>query len=372
MKEKQNILLLQIIFILFIFLSLALASQDQEIIENPEEPLNKNAGRVIQLKEVMRITDEGTNYYFKEPRNIKIAEDGSIFILDGVDKLYKFDAKGNFINNLITKGEGPGEVNELMSFFLEGKEIILYDGMGNKIVKLDKQGNLIQELKLGEKRFYTMIAYYTDNYYMVDSKRMNFERKTEIKEVGRNLYIVNNKGEIKGTPHDFVVKDFYRFRPRSVSSFPVSRLQIAIENGRFLYLSHTIDYIVKLLDLENVQIIRSFSREYDSVKADHSTEYRKLLPKHHNDIQKLLVYKNYLWVLTSIIQEDRGILIDVFDKEGKYLDSIYLPLHETKPKPIIRPRSSGYPPMAINDNHMYAILWDEGHNIFIVKYEIIM
>lgn len=207
---------------------------------------------------------------------------------------------------------------------------------------------------------------------MVDYKRMNFERKTGIKEVGRNLYIVNNKGEIKGTPYDFPVKNFTRFRDRSVSSFPVTRLRTAIENGRFLYLSHTSDYIVKLLDLENVQVIRSFRREYKRVKADHSKEYRKLLPIHHNDIQKLLVYRNNLWVLTSTIQEDRGILTDVFDKEGKYLDSIYLPLQETEPEPIIRPRSAGYPPMSINGNYMYAILWDEDHNIFSVKYEIIM
>ncbi len=342
-KEKRNLFWLTTLAILFFFWTLMFALQDQAIIENPENPLNKNAGRVIQLKEVMRITDEGIDYYFKEPRDIKIAEDGSIFILDGVDKLYKFDAKGNFINNLVTKGEGPGEVNELMSFFLEGDEIILYDGMGNKIVKVDLQGNLIEELRLGEKRFYTMIAYYKDIYYMVDYKRMNFERKTGIKEVGRNLYIVNNKGEIKGTPYDFTVKNFTRFRDRSVSSFPVTRLRTAIENGRFLYLSHTSDYIVKLLDLENVQVIRSFRREYKRIKADHSKEYRKLLPLHHNDIQRLLVNRNNLWVLTSTIQEDRGILTDVFDKEGKYQDSIYLPFQETKPRANHQAKIIGIP-----------------------------
>ena len=54
----------------------------QEIIENSDKPLSKKAGRVVGLKEVLSIYDEGDTYYFKDPSNLKIAPDGSIFVSD--------------------------------------------------------------------------------------------------------------------------------------------------------------------------------------------------------------------------------------------------------------------------------------------------
>jgi len=71
---KKPALILTSIFV-FTFIILA-----QTIIENPEKPLNKNAGRVIQLKELMRITDEEGKFYFSSPWDIKVAKDGSIFM----------------------------------------------------------------------------------------------------------------------------------------------------------------------------------------------------------------------------------------------------------------------------------------------------
>jgi hypothetical protein len=62
---------------------LNLSASAQQIVENPAKPLNPNAGRVITLSEVLRITDEGTDqYYFEYPERLHIAPDGSIFVLD--------------------------------------------------------------------------------------------------------------------------------------------------------------------------------------------------------------------------------------------------------------------------------------------------
>ncbi len=78
-----------------------------------------------------------------------------------------------------------------------------------------------------------------------------------------------------------------------------------------------------------------------------------------------------LWVLTSTIHEGKGILTDVFNRDGKYLDNFYLFLSSTKSKPIIKPRPIGYPPMTIDGNYLYIFGWDENGNTFIVKYKII-
>ena len=84
---KKSVLLFSF---LFIFSSIILP---QIIIENPEKPSSKNAGRVIQLEEVMRIKDDGEKIIFKNPQHLSLTEDESIFFIDG-SYLYKFSKKG--------------------------------------------------------------------------------------------------------------------------------------------------------------------------------------------------------------------------------------------------------------------------------------
>ena len=45
----------------------------QDIIENSKKPQNPKGGRIIDLLELMRITDVDDEYYFKSPREIKLA-----------------------------------------------------------------------------------------------------------------------------------------------------------------------------------------------------------------------------------------------------------------------------------------------------------
>ena len=348
---------------LFIFAS---AIPAQTIIENPENPLNKNAGRVIQLKEVMRITDAVANFYFRLPREIGIAQDGSIFVLDRVDKLYKFDSTGKFVKNLLTKGEGPGEINEVMNFLLEEDEIILFDAGVNKIIRFDLLGNLIQEFKLEKKRFYALMAYYKDNYFLVDSKILNYERKSGIKDWGRDLFVVSGKKEIIPTSYSFPGKISVSVSEKKGNLEFLNRLRVAIKDHRFLYINHTQEYLIKLLDLEKKKIEKCFTRKYEKVKAAYQEKSEIPRPEFHNDIQKLLICKDNLWVLTSTIHERKGILTDVFNLEGKYLDSFYLPLLKIKQHPFAFP-----PVMVIKDNHLYVFEKDIEENFVLVIYEIV-
>src|SRR4030065_204003 len=70
----------------------------QEVVENPAKPKAANAGRILQLTEVWKITDDGGEFYFKYPRNLQIAEDGSIFVADA-EQLLKFSPEGKFLKN---------------------------------------------------------------------------------------------------------------------------------------------------------------------------------------------------------------------------------------------------------------------------------
>lgn len=188
----------------------------QEIIENPAEPLNKNAGRMVKLKVDLVINDTGDEYYFRTPKNIKVSPEGFIFIQDR-EQLLQFDEKGKYIKNFFKKGKGPGEVEYVSNFCLYNGNLIVHDRRLNKIIWFEMSGKLIKEFRIYEKRG----------------------------KLGGRV-ILNRK------------------------------------------------------------------------------KYTRPPQKYLNDIKNLLIYKNRLWVVTSTIDDNKGILIDVFNIKGKYLDNFYL------------------------------------------------
>jgi len=118
---------------------------DVQLVKNPEKSLSKNAGRVLKLKEVLRITDESGDYYFKYPEDLKVAHDGRIFFRDE-EQILKFSLEGKFISNFFKKGQGPGEISGWNKpFALCNDEIYIYDSTPNKIIHFNKGGNLIEE-----------------------------------------------------------------------------------------------------------------------------------------------------------------------------------------------------------------------------------
>jgi hypothetical protein len=347
----------------------AVALSAQDIVENPDKPSSPNAGRILPLKEIMRITDEEGRFFFKQPGCLSVGGDGSIYYGDWDEFLYKFNAKGKFLKNLARKGEGPGEVRDFGEFLLEKDRIILLDTMPNKIITMDLDGKLIDEFSLGQKRFPKLIAFYDNHYFLTDYLRKDFERKSGLKETGHDLYVVSRKGEATKTPWGFPTTESWFFSERGSSVGTITWIQKAQARDRFVYLSSTQDYLVKLLDLDKQDVVRTFRRTYKPVKfeppAREKQFYRERgFPECHNDIQKLLVHGDHLWVLTSTIEKDKGILTDVFDREGKYVDCFYLPL------PRLKRNWIGFPPMTISGSFLYTVEWDEDANIFIVKYQI--
>jgi hypothetical protein len=366
-KEKQNLLWLQIMLILFTLCSLAFAFQVQSIIENPEKPLNKNAGRIIQLKEILRIKDEGRDFYFKEPWGIDVAVDGSIFVKDK-EKLYKFDASGRFEKNMAKKGQGPGEITtEIGDIIVKDNEIIFPCATMNKVIKLDTEGNFVKEV-IPKKRALKLIAYYMNKYFIVDFMPKSFEMEEGYKDIDRNLFIFDEEGNASPTQYSFPVKHYWarpQLRAGSFSTQYVTRLHTSKASQKYIYICHTQDYLIKQFDLEKLQISKVFRRVYPRVKFN-SDEMRPF--KFYNDVYRLLIYKGNVWALTSTLDKEKGILVDVFSEEGKYLDNFYLPLLNSKTGDCFYQL---YFPMVIKGDYLYAIEHDEDWNFYVAKYEII-
>lgn len=352
----RKILLLCLCF--FIFCSVTSA---QTIIENPEKPLSKNAGRVLKLKEVLRITDESGEFYFKAPRGLIIAPDGSIYIQDEY-QLLKFSPAGKFIKNLFKKGEGPGEIKEDFAYSIDKNEIYIYDIVANKIVHTDLEGNQIEQLRLKSARYGDFLGLLNDwfiftKFIWPPPKEWN----SQLNDVSNKVILVSKDGSSEKGIHDFPIKWF--LAPRAMMSWAGFHTVLSDDNKQ-LFVSHTREYMIKLLDLEKEQVIRSFRRKYSRVKyvstEDDEESYKKFnMPrkKYEIDIQGLFSTKGLLWVKTSTKDKSKGNLIDVFNQEGKYVDNFYLNL-----KGSLR---------TINGNYIFVREKDEHENLQIVKYEII-
>lgn len=362
-------------YFLLIF-CVAIGIYAQQIIENPENPENENAGKVLQLKEVMRITDEQGGFYFKRPHNIKLAPDGSLFVLDE-EQFLKFDEQGKFRKNFFRKGQGPGELIRIENYIFCDDKIIIHQNRPDKIVEMDMEGNLIREFKL-EKSVSKLITCFDDKLVMAHHffpKLKKGGEEPEVIDVQWNILFVSEDGTVKETDHTFPAKWFAkRIKTGLIANYIVDFSALPYKE-KYLALFHTQDYLIKLFDLEKIQVIRMFNRKYKSVKYKHEKkpieETRTGLHTlgwpvdHYNDVQKLFLYKDHLWVLTSTRDREKGNLVDMFDMGGQYLNNFYLPL----PKNIELKELSRHP-ITVSGDFLFLIERDENDFPVIVKYRI--
>jgi len=368
---------MKISFTFFLSLILSVGIYAQQVIENPEEPLNKNAGRVLHLKEEMRVSDEQGGFYFKEPENIKIAPDGSIFVLDE-EQFLKFDTQGKFVKNLFRKGQGPGEFMRIGNYLFDKDEIIIRQGRPNKIVRMDMEGNLIRDFR-PEENVGRLVAYFNGRYVMARSSFPKLKKaggEPEIIDVKWNVLFVDEDGEVEKTDHYFPAKWFAkRIKTAIIANYIVDFFAVQYKR-KYLVIHHTQDYLLKLLDLEKNKIVQTLKRKYKSVKYKpektgevkvKSHTYTLEPPRdYHNDIQKVFAHKDNLWVLTSTLDRKRGILVDVFNCEAQYIDNFYLPLSEN-----VKLKDLNRHPMTVYENFLFIVEKDENDIPSIIKYKIL-
>jgi len=360
------------VIILFIF-NFVLSTSAQEIIENPEKPLSKNAGRIVELKEVMRIDDIGGNYYFQNPYNIKVAPDGSLFVTDR-EQLIHFDPNGKFIGNYFKKGEGPGEMQAIGDYFFADNLLIVHDRMLQKILRFDFKGEFIREFRIHNLPIFTHLhLFYKNNYYFFRHRRPSTDGKPSVIDVPNDLIFAVEGGQEIEKLMTFPVESFVVSTGRGGAMSSIAELITIPFREKYLVLCHTQDYLIKIFDVQSQEIIRSFRRKYDRVKVPDGRQVGAGIGsggktytaprKYLNDISKFLEFKNNLWIMTSSAHKDKGILIDVYNFEGRYIDNFYLKFHEA-----IDPISLRNRPMTVSGDNLYMLVRNEDETCSIKKY----
>lgn len=354
-----------------LFLLSATFGAAQQIIENPKNPASQNAGRVLPLKEVARITDEKGKFFFVQPFNVLTGRDGSVYVQE-YKQLLKFDPQGRFVKNLVKRGQGPGELDDnLTDVIVREKDIILWSSNNYKFIRLDLDGRLIEDKKLTQGFLSTLLGVRGGRSHFL---RLEWDmakpraRINGIFEDNYRLVVVPEGGDAVPTPFFMPCTVAARFSSGSASIMSISRATPLDVDGRWVFVFHSPEYLIKGLDLETGEVVRAFRREYDRVRYGYKAPAgypQELVPKHHNDLCRLLWRNGELWAVTSTLDPRKGILVDVFSREGMYLDNFFLPLFK-----IRRNNPQYYAPMAIHGDFLYLLEADEDDLISLVKYEI--
>jgi hypothetical protein len=350
-----------------------------QLVINPEMPLSKNAGRERLLKEVLQIKDVGDEYYFKNPNDLKVAPDGSIFINDKGQFLH-FSEDGKFICNYFKMGQGPGEMTGVYEYCIFDKSIILQNVMPPKLLIFDLNGNLEKEVIIKQKLYFPKLKHFHNgHYYFIHSGRPVTEKMAAIVDVAQNLICISQDGSELKEFISFPTRQYIeRFKRGGRGIVSIDELITVPYQKKYLVVSHAEKYLLKLYDLEVNQIIRMFTREYPRVKVTKEYEIEKTsgllvdgkpltVPglNYQDDVKSIFISHNQIWVMTSTVYKKKGTLFDVYDFDGKYIDNFYLNL----PDKFIG-KIYGKWQMDIKSNFLYTIEGAEEGTYVIKKYKI--
>jgi len=316
------------VFVLLPLISVIFGST-QELIRNSDKPLNPQAGRILKLEPIFEISDAAGEFFFKYPYKFDIDDRGYLYILDE-NQLLKFSPEGKFVRNFYKKGQGPGEIAsnfQMVSFFSFRDELYVYDGRG-KIIQFDGEGKLLSEVKQTAGRFFTLFGMDENGYFMQGQTNAPRGGPAGFKEIESTAHLVSPDGSSAEKIVGFISRTYEG--PEFGMDWD-RYMQIFNPRDGSLYVSHTCEYKVVRADLLKRKIVACFTRDYARIKFSIPKDAKDFYEKHsppkkdfENDISALFMCDNNLWVLTSTTVKDKGMLFDVFDPQGRFLDSFYL------------------------------------------------
>jgi hypothetical protein len=331
-----------------------------QIVENPAKPTAKNAGRVLNLTEVWRITDKGGEFYFQSPRRLQIAFDGTIFVADEKEFL-RFSADGKFLKNIYKGGQGPGEIGGTFFHSILGRELFIQDLNSWRLWRTDLNGVFQEQINLKKRDAGYLIGVVPEGFLF---QRVIWPPRSEW--TGR---LVDVPYVVDLHPKDgSEIREVARFNGRaflsggSATSWD-SRVNVVSPDRQFLYAYFGRDYLIEVVDLAAGKIIKRFKRTYPKIPHEErrwEADFRKKngSPKieYETDIWGLYPVGGNLWVATSTVDKAKGRLIDVFDEDGRFIDNFYL--------------GTGRSLMAIREDFILCEETNEDETITIVKYRI--
>jgi hypothetical protein len=335
-----------------------------QIVENPAKPQAKDAGRVLALKEVWRITDDSGEFYLKSPSELRIADEGSVLLHDS-DQLLKFSPEGKFIKSLLKKGQGPGEILDLaFQFRTLGKDIYVFDLNARRSWRANLEGTFQGSISITDINPSALVAAAPEGPVFAGI-HSSFTWPPQNDATARALSVPHWIVLVprNGGPARDIMK-WERQVIRGQGSTLWDPMIIALgQDAKTFYMALRWDYGIDVLDATTGKIIKKFARAYPKFRIIWGEEEKRFvrergmpLPEFWPDINSFYPISNGVWVETSTEDKAKGRLYDVFDKDGRFVDSFYV--------------GAGRMLMAVREGFVFCQEKNEDETITIVKYKI--
>lgn len=345
--------------VLFAPMFLAAILLGQQRIDIPDRPPSRAVGRIVALKKVLRITEDGAGLPLRSPYDLQIGEDGSIYFYDNFE-LLKFTSEGRFVFRIIRPGQGPGEARMRTRAAVTRDNIIVLAIAPPKFMLFDLSGKLLDEQKTE--------VMHTEGLFKMGGRLFAFlnemlpaESMPPQGEVDFPTWLVEIERDLLTTTK-IVSFPVTNWTYRGGMWWPRARFECALMDHNSLFVSHTAEYRIEKFDLEKNAVETIFTRKYHRVERAPGPE-RKKLPgeisppalKYESDILVLLTRENELWAVTSTQDGSGNHLVDVFSPDGRYIDNFYLQFPQ---EPSQRPHFDlSY--LALRGNVLFSVVEDE-------------
>lgn len=375
MKERLEALA-PVLVLSMLAASLAAASSAEEIVVLPAKPRNPRAGRVLELREVRRISDAQGGFFFKSPENIQPAPDGGVFVVDE-GQFLRFDAAGRLVVNMFRAGQGPGEFHQIENYLVRDEGILAFQAGPMKLVRMGFDGRFLREVK-PDANVSSLLSRLGDRLLAAAHAfpALDKVQKTEgeLLDILWTLVLMDEDGHVETTALTYPTRWFAkRINARAFVSDNVTFLLCAPLGNGLAAVANEEFYVIKIVDPARSAAVRTIRRDYRRVKyepeqpKDPDAPRRMALPvSHFNDIQRLFAVDGSIWVVTSTLDPKKGVLVDVVSPAGEWLDSFYLPL----PKGVGLNGLARHP-LSISGRTMLALEIQEDGRLEVVKSEIL-
>jgi hypothetical protein len=333
MREKCSLQTWSVTMMAVAFLSLVwvIHSSAQEVIKNPMMPPGKSPARPLELLEVLRITDKGDEFYFNSSpggfASLGMDADGHIYAQSGKDQILKFSSEGTFIKNIVRGGQGPGEVSQYFSFLVGDEEIFVIDYGQARIIRLSSDGQLINQWKT-LRAYNDFIGILNDGLIFSRANYPPFgERTGKLMDVPHEILRVPLDGSEEKLVHTYPVLQF--LGQGYMATWAPFHAALS-DDGRYLFVNHTPEYEISILDQSIGKIIRTFKRKYKRIEHVPHRGEAEFFKKHNfkrayeTDIKGLFIFGDRLWVKTSTEDKEKGALFDVYSFDGIYRGAFFM------------------------------------------------
>jgi len=303
---------------------------------NPETPLKRSISLELEKKlEINPYEHEDFDLrYFYAVKD----KDGEIILFDVNDsKAQRFTGDGGYLGSFFRQGQGPGEFVPLRGLFVRFMNGQIWVTAGYKLARFDKQGQFVDEVRLGDRSFLFIDkrCYLTEKMTRKEQDRYKqiiikyIKEPNEIEEgpvlmEGKNLGMIrlsNGRGfgEQWGTPDieyavDRTEKKIY------VAMKTEYKIHVKDKGGQTLYVIEKPHIPIKLSGKDKETMLESFIQRQRDRKQMYLNAYpdelmvikeMKILPKGYLAVYRISGLKKYV--------------IDIFDGNGNYVYVIMPP-----------------------------------------------